>query len=65
MVGLVENVVFLSISIVALGLRIQLVSMRMQVCSLALLSGLRVWHCWKLWCKLQMWLRAIVAVAVA
>ena len=33
------------------GLRIRLVSMRMRVRSLALLSGLRVWHCHELWCR--------------
>ena len=29
------------------------------------LSGLRVWHCCKLWFRLQMWLRSHVAIAVA
>ena len=29
--------------------------MRMQVQSLALLSGLRIWHCLELWCRLQTW----------
>ena len=44
----------------------QLVSMRMWVQSLALLSGLRIRHCCELWCRSrsQMWLRAHVAVAV-
>ena len=46
------------------GLRNQLVSMRMQVRSLALLSGLRIWHCLELLCSSQMWLRSRVAVAV-
>ena len=46
------------------GLRTQLVSMRMQVPSLASLSGLRIWHCRELWCRLQMWLLSLVAVAV-
>ena len=27
-------------------------------------SGLRIWHCFKLQCRLQMWLRSGVAVAV-
>ena len=27
--------------------------MRMWVQSLVLLSGIRVWHCCELWCKLQ------------
>ena len=45
--------------------RAQLVSMKMQVQSLALLSGLSIWHCHKLWCKSQTWLRSCIAVAVA
>ena len=40
-------------------------SMRMQVWSLASLSGLRIWHCHELWCRSQMWLGSQVAVAVA
>ena len=32
--------------------RIQLGTMRLQVPSLALLSGLRTWHCCKLWCRM-------------
>ena len=35
-------------------LRTQLVSMRMWVGSLALLSGLRTEHCPELWCRSQM-----------
>ena len=46
-------------------LRIQLVFMRMQVPSLASLSGLRIQHCHELWWRSQTWLRALVAVAVA
>ena len=42
-----------------------LVSMRVQVRSLASLSGLRIRHCCELWCGSQMWLRFQVAVAVA
>ena len=38
---------------------------RMQVRSLALLSGLRIRHCHELWCRSQMQLRSHVAVAVA
>ena len=46
--------------------RIPLVSMRMWVPSLTLLSGLRIWHSCELWCSLQMWLRSyVVAVAEA
>ena len=32
---------------------------------LALLSGLRIWHCHELWCRLQKHLRSRVAVAGA
>ena len=38
-------------------------TMKLQVWSLASLSGLRVWHCHELWCKLQSWLRSGIAVA--
>ena len=38
---------------------------RMWVPSLASLIGLRIWCCWKLRCRLQMWLGSGVAVAVA
>ena len=40
------------------------VSMRMQVPSLALLSGLRIRHCCELWCRSKMWLRSSFSVAV-
>ena len=39
--------------------------MKMQVPSLALLSGLRIQHCHELWCRSQMWLVSAVVVAVA
>ena len=39
--------------------------MRMQVRSLASLSGLRIWDCCELWWRLQMPLRSHVAVPVA
>ena len=42
-----------------------LVSMRMRVQTLALLSGLRIWRCHELWCRSQMWLGSAGAVAVA
>jgi len=42
-----------------------MVSVRMQVWSPASFSGLRVWRCHKLWCRLQMQLRSNVATAVA
>ena len=39
--------------------------MRMQVWSLASLSGSRIWHCSELWCRSQMQLGSGVAMAVA
>ena len=39
--------------------------MRMWVPFLASLSGLKIWCCHELWCRLQTWLRFHVAVAVA
>ena len=47
------------------GLQIQLVSMRMRVRSLALLSGLRIRHYRELGCRLQMRLGSRIAVALA
>ena len=47
------------------GLRTRLVSVRMQVRSLASLSGLRIWHCHKLQQRWQIQLRSGMAVAVA
>ena len=38
--------------------------MRMLVQSLALLSVLRIQHCYELWCRLQTWLGFCVAMAV-
>ena len=46
------------------GLRTQLVSMRMQVRFLVLLSGLRFWCCRELQRRPQMQLRSGMAVAV-
>ena len=40
------------------------VSMRMWVQSLASISGLRMQHCCKLWCRLQMQLGSGVAMTV-
>ena len=34
--------------------RIRLGTMRLQVRSLALLSGLRIWRCRELWCRLDL-----------
>ena len=45
--------------------RTRLVSMRMQVGSLASLSGLRIQQCPKLWCRMQTQLRSCIAMAVA
>ena len=44
--------------------QIQLGTMRLQVRSLALLSGLRIWWCRELWCWSQTRLGSGVAVAV-
>ena len=44
--------------------RIWLGTMRLQVPSLSLLSGLEIWRCLELWCRLRMGLRSCVAVAV-
>ena len=41
-----------------------LVSMRMWVPSLALLSGLRIWPCLELWYRSKMQLGSCIAVAV-
>ena len=45
--------------------RVCLASMRMQVRSLASLSGLRIWCCSELWCMSQTRLRSGVAVVQA
>ena len=42
----------------------QPVSMRLQVLSLASLSGLRILHCPEVWCRIQMPLGSALAVAV-
>ena len=38
--------------------------MRLRVQSLPLLSGLTIWRCCELWCRLQTWLGSYVAVAL-
>ena len=43
--------------------QIWLVSMRMQILSLASLSG--IWHCLELWCGSQSWSGSLLAPAVA
>ena len=40
------------------------ITMRTWVWSLASLSGLRIWCCHELWCRLQKWFGSHVAVAV-
>ena len=44
--------------------QIQLETMRLWVQFLALLSGLRIWHCHELWCRSKMRLGSGIAVAV-
>ena len=46
------------------GSQARLGFMRMWVPSLALFSGLRIWHCHELWCGLQVRLGSCVAVTV-
>ena len=45
--------------------QIQLEAIRLQVRSLASLRGLMIRHCHELWCRSQMRLRSVIAVAVA
>ena len=54
----------MGVPVVARQKQILLVSMRMRVQSLAPLSGLRMQHWHRLWCKLQMQLRSSIAGAV-
>ena len=42
----------------------RLKSKRLWVQSLASLSGLRIWSCYELWCRLQLKLRSGIAMAV-
>ena len=58
-----KNVLEGGVPVVVQRKRIQLGTMR-QVQSLALLSGLRIWHCLELWCRSQMLLGSGMAVAV-
>ena len=51
--------------LVAQQKQIRLLSMRIQARSLALLSGLRIWHCCELWFGSQIQPRSHIAVAVA
>ena len=43
--------------------QMRLGTMRLWIQSLALLSGLRIWHCCKLWDRSQTWLRSCVVWA--
>ena len=53
------------VPIVAQQKQIRLGTMRLQVQSLALISGLRIWHCHELWCRSQTQLSSSMAAAVA
>ena len=59
------KVSYLGVSVVAQWKRMRLGTMRLQVQSLASLSGLRIRPYHELWCRLQTWLGSDVAVAVA
>ena len=54
---------WVGVPVVAQQVKNQIVSVRMQVQSLASLSGLRIWHCSKLLQRSQMWLGSGIAVA--
>ena len=58
-----ENI-FLGVPIAMQWKLIQLVTMRLQIQSLASLSGLRIWRCHELWYRSQRWLGSRIAVAV-
>ena len=53
------------VPILAQGKQFWLGTVRFWVRSLALLSGLRIWHCREPWCRLQTLLGSGVAVALA
>ena len=50
----------LGVPVVAQRKGIRLVSTRMRVGSLALISELRIWRCRELWCSLQTWLSLVL-----
>ena len=56
--------IFLGVPVVTQWKQIQLGTVRLWVRSLASLSGLRIWFCCELWCRLQMWLKPVIVVAV-
>ena len=61
---LLDKILFLGVPIVVQWKWIQFVSIRIQVQSLASLSGLRIQHCRELWCRSQTWLESHIAVSV-
>ena len=60
-----KKMLYSEVPIVAQWVTTRLVFMRMWVWSLALISGLRIWSCHELWCRLYTWLRSGLAMAVA
>ena len=58
------NVLDIGVPIMAQQKQIPLGTMRLQVRSLASLSGLRIRRCHELWCRSQTQLRSCIAVAV-
>ena len=61
----IKNLFLLGIPAVVQQSQRRMVSMRMQIQTLASFSGLRIQHCYELWCRLQMWLRSYLPVVVA
>ena len=59
---LTHSSTFLGVPVVVQRKRIRLGTMRLWVWSLALLSGIRIWRCHELWCRLQMRLGCHLAV---
>ena len=59
------NIFNFRVAVTAQWRRIWLGTMKLQVWSLAFLSGLRIQHCHKLWCRSKMWLGSGIAVALA
>ena len=60
-----RNCIFSGVPIVAQWLTNLNRNDELWVGSLALLSGLRIWHCRELWCRLQTLLGSRVAMALA
>ena len=56
---------YVGVTVMAQWKRIQLETMRLQVLSLASLSGLRIRRCHELWCRSQMLLGTGMAVVLA